>query len=110
MDMDRNKSFSKNLLKQLGQSTVEYILLMALITTVILGLLNSAPFQKIFGEDSEYFDQLGDMIEFSYRHAYLGDDDERRNDNYNYGGAIDHQSYKLEGTTRFFVPLEPYPQ
>lgn len=109
--MASRRKFIFRIINQAGQSTVEYIMLMALMATLVFGVLKSDPFQEIFGDNSRYFSGLASIIQFSYRHGYLGDSDERDGDNYNYsGGTVNHQSYRLDDTTRFFVPTEPYPQ
>lgn len=110
--MVRNRIFQNLRKNRLGQSTVEYILLLAVMTTIILTILKSDAFQSIFGKDSEFFARLGKMVEFSYRHGDMGTQAERDSDNYNYSGNnVEHKSYRTEnGDSSFFVPTEVYPE
>lgn len=52
-----------------GQTVVEYILLMAVIATVTLGVLNNSTMMSFVKEDGEFFEQLRDYMSYNYRHA-----------------------------------------
>lgn len=110
--MVRCRTTKKINLKAAGQSTVEYILLMAVMTTIILSILKSDAFQNIFGKDSAFFAEFGKRVQFSYRHGHMGTRGERDSDDYNYAGSnVTHRSYIMEdGNTRFFIPTDKYPK
>lgn len=112
MDMVRNRLFQNLRENRLGQSTVEYILLLALTTIIIIGVLKSDAFQSILGEDSEFFGRLGKMVQFSYRHGHMGTREERDSDNYDYSSKENnHKSYRApDKDSRLFIPTEVYPR
>lgn len=113
MGLVRNRTIKKRkLLNQIGQSTVEYILLMAVITTISISILKSDVFQNIFGRDSQFFAEFGKRVEFSYRHGHMGTRDERDSDDYNYSpSTVSHKSYVMDdGNSRFFIPTDKYPK
>jgi hypothetical protein len=98
---DDNEKF----LNQLGQSTVEYILLLAVISFVTTSLFNSSMFKDYFGEDGTFVTTYKYELEYSYRHGVRG----RKKTVVNYASP-NHDSYKSGGNTRFFGALLPYPQ
>ena len=60
-----------------GQSTVEYILLLAVVTSLFFTVFRSEMFQKFFGENSSFFQTIAERIAMNYRYATvvdIGDD------------------------------------
>lgn len=92
-----------------GQTSVEYILLLAVAVSLTLTFYRSQTYQRIFGPNGELGTQLKVENEFGYRHAYLRNrppsDVEKPTNN-----ASDHPSYSDGGRTRFFGPKNVYPQ
>lgn len=103
------KSFAEK-----GQTTVEYILLFAVVVSLVVTVYNSAAFRRLFGEQGEIGLKIKAQNEFSYRHAF------------HIGGASReavpdiprdnkditiHPSYvdsSNANESRFFGPKEPY--
>lgn len=52
-----------------GQSTVEYILLLAVVITFMTTVWNSRSFKEFFGEDSSFFTRISQKIRIDYRYA-----------------------------------------
>ena len=87
---------------QLGQSTVEYILLFAVVTSIAISIFKSEKFNQIFGQNGTVATTYKNQVEFSYRHGFskskpLG------NVEYSSGN---HESYN----GRFFSASDGYPQ
>ena len=84
-----------------GQSTVEYILLFAVVVSLAFTVFNGLGFNRIFGADGEVATAYKNQLEFSYRHGFL------KKGNYvepNYANG-NHETYQ----NRFFSALDPYP-
>lgn len=95
----RNKvSYLKN---ESGQSTVEYILLLAVVATVVFAIFKSEGFNKLFGENGQIVQRYKQQFEFSYRHGFFEMKEDKTPD-YSSG---DHESYQ----GRFFSAKDPYP-
>jgi hypothetical protein len=99
--------------KSNGQSTVEYILMMLVITSVMFAVVNSDRFKEFFGEDSNFFKAIKKYIEFTYQHGAHGSDTA----DYNYSDpSLEHGVYVNENpkkgakSTRFFIPKAKYPK
>ncbi|ATH06543.1 hypothetical protein BIY24_00870 [Halobacteriovorax marinus] len=100
---------SKNiLLEERGQSAVEYIMLLAVISLITFSIVNSNKFKDFMGEDSGFFAGLRSQLEYSYRHGYLNSEADRSDDNY----SGPHETYYDidDGRTRFFTGGEQYPR
>lgn len=93
------KSILKN---NQGQSTVEYILLLAVVISLFSVVFNSAAFQNLLGPEGSFFQATAAKIEFSYRNGYPGDVRFRAP---NYSG-LDSPTINRN---RFFSPRDPYP-
>lgn len=93
--------FKKNN-SQKGQSVVEYVLLLAVISTLTVSVLRSDALRNALGEDSDLMNILTSQMEYSYRHASPGEID---NTNYN---AINHDSYRGPDGSRFFLPEDGF--
>lgn len=57
---------------KLGQSTVEYILLFAVVALLTLSAINSGPFKNFFGENASFFAQMRKRMEYNYRYGSDG--------------------------------------
>ena len=87
---------------QLGQSTVEYILLFAVVTSIAITIFKSGKFNDIFGQNGTIATTYKNQVEFSYRHGYSRSE-ALGNVNYSSG---DHKSYN----GRFFSAKDGYPK
>ncbi|MEE2670557.1 MAG: hypothetical protein VYA54_02540 [Bdellovibrionota bacterium] len=84
-----------------GQSTVEYILVLAVVISMSLLVFRSNGFKNLFGENGRFSDVYKRQMEYSYRHGRPGDE-RFRTPNY---GSDQHDSYN----GRLFVGTDPYP-
>lgn len=100
MDIFRVRSINK--IKQSGQSTVEYILLFAVVAVLANFVFQSEQFRSLFGDEGRFANVFKRQMEYSYRHGLEGSTPFTTP---NYRNA-DHDSYK----GRFFGAIEPYPQ
>ena len=100
--------FKKYILKdQSGQTAVEYILLFAVVMSLILFVFKSDKFNKLFGEQGDFATVYKSEIEYSYRHT-LSDRVPYSKPNYLDNG---HDSFKRpSGNSRFFGARDAYPQ
>jgi hypothetical protein len=87
------------LLNKKGQSTVEYVLLMAVVLTFMTTVWNSKAFEDFFGKDSKFFVAFANSVRVNYRFAAnvpldtdIGDSVSGR-----------HPSFTSGSTTRFFT-------
>ncbi len=85
-----------------GQSTVEYVLLLLVVSTLFLSFYNSRAFRRYLGKDSEFFTQIANNIKYSYRHGRSGSEDKS-----NYSNV--HESFALDSSrSRFFSSKDSY--
>lgn len=95
---------------QLGQSTVEYVLLLAVVVSLVFTVINSARFKDLLGEGGGFALRMKDEMEWNYRFAsqYYG---EASAFNVNLGSR-NHPGYynQRRGATHFIGPLRPYPR
>lgn len=89
------------MINQKGQSTVEYILLFAVVVTITFTIFNGLQFNQIFGPDGRVATTYRNQLEFSYRHGFVKNGTPGEP---NYASG-DHESYN----NRFFSAAEPYP-
>lgn len=91
---------------QEGQSVVEYIMLVAVVTLLTVSVLQSDAIRELLGEDSNLMLLLGTKIEYAYRHGRDGTFDTS-----NIGSFTAHESYYNNevGQSRFVLPSDPYP-
>jgi hypothetical protein len=101
---------------QKGQTTVEYILLFAVVVSLVMTVYKSAAFRRLFGEQGEVGLKIKAQNEFSYRHAFHISGSEREPvpdiPRENKDITI-HPSYvdsSSANESRFFGPKEPYGQ
>lgn len=91
-----------------GQTLVEYILLLAVVVSLVITFMRSDIFRKLFGEQGQIGAKIKEESEFAYRHAYS------RNrppgpPPIEYNMSV-HPSYHEPGKgTRFFGPKVAYP-
>lgn len=89
-----------------GQTTMEYILLVA----VLMGLLTlvfNHPLFKEFRKGGGFINQVAAYIQYCYRHAAPDQISEKYPPNYL---QINHSSYQGQGgNSRFFGPKQGYP-
>lgn len=92
-------------MKEFGQTTIEYILLISAIVGMILLVVNSSLFNKYVAGNS-FMEQLATKIQFNYRHALSGNDKEKYPPDYQ---RPNHVSYKSSHGSHFFGPADKYP-
>jgi Flp pilus assembly pilin Flp len=104
MDNKRTNIF----LNQSGQSAVEYILLLSVISVLTFSVVNSKRFKDFMGPDSSFFAAIRSRVEFSYRHGFNGKaEDDKTNNNYS---QFHETYYDYEtGKSRFFSGAGVYP-
>jgi hypothetical protein len=99
---NQNKLFKLNI----GQSTVEYILLLAVIISLSIGFIRSSIIKNLLGEDGIVAERFRSVLEHTYRHAYFGvlSTPLQPFDRI----AVPHPSYfnKEKSTSRFFLTLK----
>lgn len=101
--------FKKQILKhkESGQTTVEYILLIAVAVIAVNTVFRSDAFKKIFGADGKFSKTFRSEMEYSYRHTLRGRKPYQP-PNYSSGR---HESYIWRGNqTRFFGAKDKYPK
>ncbi|EQC43592.1 hypothetical protein [Bacteriovorax sp. Seq25_V] len=90
-----------------GQGTVEYILLLVVLASLVNFIIKSSVMSNFIGSGNGLYDQMARSIEFSYRYGHNGSVDDFSN-NYN---DIELHSYRNEnGKSRFFGPTSTYDQ
>ncbi|MAX67445.1 MAG: hypothetical protein QF441_12140 [Bacteriovoracaceae bacterium] len=87
--------------KQAGQSTVEYLLLFAVVATLAAFIFKSNAFDKIFGKNGQFANAYKNELEYTYRHGLYGRTPYTK-PNYK---SSKHDSYN----GRFFGAADPYP-
>lgn len=60
------------ILKNKGQSTVEYILLLAVVASLITTVFRSDVLNNFIGKDGQFFRNYADYIGYTYRHGSVG--------------------------------------
>ena len=91
-----------------GQSTVEYILVLAVVISLGITLLGrSSIFQKYLANNSLFIDGVKNYWEYTYRHG--GDPNGRLNSNSVVGQRHDLYQNQEEGGSHFFIPAKAYP-
>lgn len=95
--------------KESGQTVVEYILLLAVVVSLVFTFLRSEMFNRYFGNQGSFGAVIKRNNEFSYRHAYGNGTNDIPRDNRD---GSNHPSYfdaERGGGTRFFSGKDPYP-
>lgn len=88
-----------------GQTLVEYLLLMAVITSVMVAFFKLDIVQNTIGKDGDLMKAFIQQMRYSYRHALPG---KSAPGGLNYN-SINHDSYYKSGSSRFFAPNDTYP-
>ena len=92
----------------LGQSTVEYILVLGVVISLSIMLLGrSSLFQKYLANNSIFIDGIKNYWEYTYRHG--GDPNGRLNSESIVGQKHDLYQNQEEGGSHFFIPAKTYP-
>ena len=90
-----------------GQTTVEYLLLIFVVVSLLFTILQSRIVRNVLGTEGETIQTFKRIIERGHRHAFSGGDPA---DSYgNFSGRHDSYVNNETGDTRFFVPTDPYP-
>ena len=97
-----------------GQSVVEYILLLAVLSSLSFALYNSTRFKSFIKGDVGFFDSIRKRMEYSYRYGR-----ELNGDVVDYDSAMEfsygdnkHDTYynQQENSSRFFAGQDAYPK
>jgi hypothetical protein len=106
------KSFNVRLLNQTGQSLVEYILLLAVITSLGYTFYNNKRFKDFIRGNDGMFATMKKGISYSYRYGveYNSEIDIDEKMNYEYQ-TKNHDTYynAKKGESHFFVADKEYP-
>lgn len=86
-------------MRQKGQSTIEYILLLAVVMLLVSVVFKSPLFTELLGEDSSFFKVLKNRMEFSYRYTHAGNREDSGLENIT--SAAQHESYSKNSKSRF---------
>jgi len=98
---------SHSLLNNRGQGSVEYVLLLVAVVSLVVFVFNSSTFQNFFGPNSPFFTSIKKTMQYTYRHGGLNPSLEDGSSDP--GGNI-HESYTTDGGgSRFFFVYQPYP-
>jgi Flp pilus assembly pilin Flp len=91
-----------------GQTMVEYLLLIAVVISLVITFFRSDIFRKLFGPDGSVGQKIKEETEFAYRHAFIQNRPPGPQPA-EYNPAV-HPSYHEPGKdTRFFGPRSLYP-
>ncbi len=105
--MDSIRSVPVALKQQKGQTMVEYMLLLAVVVSIMLTFYKSKLFQKYFGNKGSIGQTIKKRSEFSYRHGFMGVEDPQPKDSRE---GRTHPTYvDPAGGSRFFGPKTKYP-
>lgn len=95
------------LIDQTGQSFVEYILLLAVVGTLAVGILKNPKFKSLLDGTKGPIDQYQKQMEYSYRFGRLGIDPI---DSFPYSSKTNPSYYNSElNKSRFYSPIDKYP-
>lgn len=89
-----------------GQSTVEYILLLAVVISLIYTVINLRMFKELLGDGGKFAVTMKNEMEWNYRFASQGREPFTT---ISYPGAA-HPAYfnTAKGMTHFIGPRDPY--
>lgn len=107
------QSFTYKVLKtKTGQSTVEYILLLAVIVGLGVTIFNNKKFKDLLAGKDGLFLSFRKGMEYSYRYGRM----QQTNAEYTQGMAFEYTDTKHDtyfnsglGQTHFFLPTTKYP-
>jgi hypothetical protein len=86
---------------------VEYIMLVAVLASLTFSIINSSAFKNLLGENSDFFTQTKEYIQFSYQHGRPKGNSDRPNRRIS---GQEHATYYEKSDTHFFLPFERYPE
>jgi hypothetical protein len=108
------KLFNFRILKNnIGQSAVEYILLLAVISSLSYTVYNNKKFKSFLAGKDGMFAAMKKGISYSYRYGLeysqevAGSYDEKMQYEYTTNA---HDTYFKDGSSRFFTGVEAYPK
>lgn len=109
MDVAWMGNRDSEILGEAGQSTVEYILLLAVIIAIATTILNSTKFKNLLGKNGRLATMMKQETEWNYRHGLPGRQQGAIIIRYPNGS---HPTYfnAAKGTSHFIGPRDPYPQ
>jgi hypothetical protein len=99
------KNYPKIFLDNRAQTVVEYVLLIAVVVAVGLGIFKSQLFRDYFGEEGSFVSAYRSELEYSYKFGVGG----RGSTEVNYSSP-NHPSFRSQGQTRFFGARDEYPR
>jgi hypothetical protein len=103
------KFISHKILKQnIGQSLIEYIFLLAIVSALSFTIFKSARFQQLFQGQSGFFATIKKGMVYSYRYGLQFQESDGANMAFDYSSAS-HDTYTKNGTSRFFASQGKYP-
>jgi hypothetical protein len=103
------KLFSHKVLKNnAGQSLVEYIFLLAVVSALTFTVLRSAKFQQVFQGNSGFFATIRQGMVYSYRYGLQFKEADGANMAFDYTSTA-HDTYTKNGNSRFFASNGKYP-
>lgn len=102
----RNLSLVRN---DLGQSVVEYVLLLAVLIFIASVILKSTLFRQWMGQDSVLFVEMRRQMVYAYCNPMPAEAASAESCEHDYGSVL--ESYKAAGVgdSRFFIPSDEYP-
>lgn len=108
MDVARLGNRNDLFLEERGQSTVEYLLLLAVVIALLTTVFNSARFKALIGENGQFAQAIKAETQWNYRHGLPGRDP--NTPQISFPGAT-HPTYfnSARSTSHFFAPKDPYP-
>lgn len=108
MDVVRLANRDDFYLAQDGQSTVEYLLLLAVIIAIATTILNSTRFKDLIGENGKFAKTIKSETQWNYRHGLPGRDP--GTPQILFPGATHPTYYNgARSKSHFFGPVDPYP-
>lgn len=108
MDVVRLGNWNVLDLKNQGQSTVEYLLLIAVVISILTTIFNSNLFKDFIGNNGRFAKAIKEETQWNYRHALPGRQVSPVPIFYGSGAHPSYYNSSL-GNSRFFGPVEPYP-
>ena len=109
MDVVRLGNRNDFILVEDGQSTVEYLLLLAVVIAIVTAVFYSACFKERFGEGGRFARAIKDETQWNYRHGSPGR--QAGNVPITYPNAT-HPTYynSSRSSSHFFGPVDIYPK
>lgn len=97
---------SNRFLNDKGQTAVEYIMLIAVVITLVSFVFKSKIFKDYFGEEGQFAEVFRTQFEYTYRHGLNG---RKAHQDFNYSN-YNHETFASPGGgSRFFGHNEAYP-